>query len=137
MSSEGQDDKDRRRAGRGPIELRVEYKRINTFFADYTRNISRGGTFIGTTRPLPVGTAFLFSLAVPGLEEPLRLRGQVIWVTSAEEATAANPAGMGIEFQYQDEQDRLSKESTVERLMREQLGESLVERLLGRPPHGA
>ena len=30
------------------IELTVEYKRMNAFFADYTKNISRGGTFIRT-----------------------------------------------------------------------------------------
>ena len=50
-------DKDDRRFGmRAPIELKVEYKRLNTFFADYTKNISRGGTFIATDKPLPVGT---------------------------------------------------------------------------------
>ena len=43
---------DRRLAYRAPIELKVEYKRLNTFFADYTRNISRGGTFIGTDKPV-------------------------------------------------------------------------------------
>jgi type IV pilus assembly protein PilZ len=41
---------------RAPIELKVEYKRINSFFADYTRNISKGGTFIKTTKPLAIGT---------------------------------------------------------------------------------
>ena len=51
---------------RRPIELKVEYKRLNTFFADYTKNISRGGTFIKTARPLPIGTEFLFKLFIPG-----------------------------------------------------------------------
>ena len=48
-------DRERRADARSPIELKVEYKRLNTFFADYTKNISRGGTFIKTARPLPVG----------------------------------------------------------------------------------
>ena len=43
---------DRRKGQRGAIELNVEYKRINTFFSDYTRNISKGGTFIRTAKPL-------------------------------------------------------------------------------------
>ncbi|HKO52206.1 MAG TPA: PilZ domain-containing protein, partial [Polyangiaceae bacterium] len=51
---------DRRSGFRAPIELKVEYKRLNTFFADYTKNISRGGTFIATDKPLPVGTDFVF-----------------------------------------------------------------------------
>ena len=126
-------DDDRRRAPRAPIELKVEYKRLNTFFADYTKNISRGGTFIGTEKPLPVGTEFVFALGVPVWSEPLRLRGKVIWVTIGSEATNANPAGMGIEFQY-DAAERREKETAVERLMLQELGEHLTTRLLGRKP---
>jgi type IV pilus assembly protein PilZ len=126
-------DDDRRRAPRAPIELKIEYKRLNTFFADYTKNISRGGTFIGTEKPLSVGTEFVFALGVPGMPEPVRLRGKVIWVTPTHEATKANPAGMGIEFQY-DAAERHEKEAAVERLMTAELGEQLTTRLLGRKP---
>ena len=128
-------DDDRRYGLRAPIELKVEYKRLNTFFADYTRNISRGGTFIGTEKPLPVGTEFVFALGVPNMAEPLRLRGKVIWTTDAENATKANPAGMGIEFQYA-EGERSEKEAAVERLLSAQLGEHLATKLLGRKPQG-
>jgi type IV pilus assembly protein PilZ len=124
---------ERRRQYRAPIELKVEYKRLNTFFADYTKNISRGGSFIATEKPLPVGTEFVFALGVPNLEEPLRLRGKVIWVTTPTHATRANPAGMGIEFQY-DEHERREKEAAVERLMTSELGEHLTTKLLGRKP---
>lgn len=126
-------DDERRRARRAPIELKVEYKRLNTFFADYTKNISRGGTFIATDKPLPIGTEFVFALGVPGMPEPLRLRGKVIWTTEPHEATRGNPAGMGIEFQY-DRAERLEKEALVERLMLEELGEHLTSKLLGRKP---
>jgi type IV pilus assembly protein PilZ len=128
------DDKDDRRYGfRAPIELKVEYKRLNTFFADYTKNISRGGTFIATDKPLPVGTDFVFALGVPNMVEPVRLRGKVIWTTPAEEATKANPCGMGIEFQYAAG-EREQKEAAVERMMITELGGHLVEKLLGRKP---
>jgi type IV pilus assembly protein PilZ len=129
-------DDERRKSPRAPIELKVEYKRLNTFFADYTKNISRGGTFIGTERPLPVGTEFVFALGVPRLAEPLKLQGKVIWIVQSEEASRANPAGMGIEFVYADDSERLFKESAVERLMTDQLGEHLATKLLGRKPHG-
>jgi type IV pilus assembly protein PilZ len=128
------DDKDDRRYGlRAPIELKVEYKRLNTFFADYTKNISRGGTFIATDKPLPVGTDFVFALGVPQMSEPVRLRGKVIWTTPLEEATKANPSGMGIEFQY-GTGERQEKESAVERMMTRELGGHLAEKLLGRKP---
>jgi type IV pilus assembly protein PilZ len=126
-------DDDRRQAYRAPIELKVEYKRLNTFFADYTRNISRGGTFIGTDKPLKIGTQFVFALGIPNMPEPLRLRGKVIWTTEVTDATKANPAGMGIEFQY-DEGERAIKEAAVERLMSAELGEHLATKLLGRKP---
>ena len=45
---------DRRESARVPIELKVEYKKLNTFFADYTKNICKGGTFIRTPLELVV-----------------------------------------------------------------------------------
>lgn len=133
-SDDAAPESDRRRALRAPIELKVEYKRLNTFFADYTRNISRGGTFIGTEKPLAVGTEFVFALLVPRMGAPLRLRGKVIWTTSPQDATRGNPAGMGIEFQYTDVSERQEKEAAVERLLIDQLGEHLATKLLGRKP---
>lgn len=126
---------ERRRQERAPIELKVAYKRMNSFFADYTKNISRGGTFIGTSKPLVVGTEFIFALEIPKLDSALRLRGRVIWTTEFADATKANPAGMGIEFQYKDDEDRRRNELVVERLLKEELGVELATGLLGRPPH--
>ena len=123
---------DRRDNPRNPIELKVEYKRVNTFFADYTKNISRGGTFIRTEKPLDLGTEFVFALSVPQLGEPVRLLGRVQWITSVEEATADKPAGMGIRFVYKDDAERASMERHVERLMQAELGEHLSGKLLGR-----
>ena len=54
-------------------------------------------------------------------------------MTPSGEATKANPAGMGIEFQY-DADERREKEAAVERLMSEQLGDHLTTKLLGRKP---
>jgi type IV pilus assembly protein PilZ len=61
------------------------------------------------------------------------LRGKVIWTTDVGDATKANPAGMGIEFQYA-EGERVEKEAAVERLMSAELGEHLATKLLGRKP---
>lgn len=123
---------DRRIQTRQAIELSVEYKRLNTFFADYTRNISKGGTFIRTDRPLDVATEFVFALTIRGLSEPLRLRGRVKWIVKPADATPTSPAGMGIEFQYANDEERRATESIVEKLMEDELGEGLTARLLGR-----
>jgi type IV pilus assembly protein PilZ len=120
----------RRDAVRAPIELKVEYRRLNSFFADYTRNISKGGTFIATARPLPIGTAFVFRLTVPTLAAPLELRGTVAWIVREDEATAAQPAGMGIRFQYDDDGERQFVHDTIEKLMVDSLGPVLYRKLL-------
>lgn len=126
---------DRRDSARQPIELKVEYKRLNTFFSDYTRNISRGGTFIQTAKPLPVGTEFVFKLFIPKLGEPVRLRGQVQWVVAVEDlpdARSGGEPGMGIRFLYKDDGERQGIERTIEKLMVDSLGQLLYSRLMER-----
>lgn len=132
-SSENADIQSRRKHPRAPIELKVEYRKMNTFFSDFTKNISKGGTFIKTDRPLPVGTEFVFKLLVPALDKPIELKGRVVWHNSSEEMQ--NPdhpePGMGIRFVYQDKNERSVFEKTVEDLMRDSLGDRIYDRLLG------
>jgi type IV pilus assembly protein PilZ len=125
-------DDDRRKATRESIELVVRYQRVNAFFADYAKNISRGGTFVATSEPLPPNSEFVLSLAVPELEEPLQLRAKVMWTTAPEVASKVHPAGMGIQFQYRDAVERSRVEALVERLIVDQLGQRHADRLLGR-----
>jgi len=125
---------DRRDAMRHAIELKVEYKRLNSFFADYTRNISRGGTFIRTAKPLKIGTEFVFKLVVPNLQDPLALRGKVQWIVSEAQATPEQEAGMGIGFVFHNEAERQKIESIVEDLMVDSLGPVIYEKLMGKAP---
>ena len=125
-----QDPDDRRRHPRGPIELKVEYKRVNTFFADFTKNISKGGTFIKTSKPLDVGTLFLFKLYVPALEEPLALQGSVKWVVKPDDAEPGESPGMGISFIYDSPEHRELIHGKVEKLMIESLGYHLYAKLV-------
>jgi type IV pilus assembly protein PilZ len=118
---------ERRESPRRPIELKVEYKRLNTFFADYTKNISRGGTFIKTSRPLPVGTEFLFKLYVPGRTEPLTIHGEVQRIIDASED---EEPGMAIRFVYREGDPQAEIARTVEGLMTESLGPRLYARLM-------
>jgi type IV pilus assembly protein PilZ len=122
-------DDDRRDEDRAPITLRVEYKRINTFFADYTKNISKGGTFIRTSRPLEVGTEFMFVLSLPETVQ-LELKGVVKWVVLDADATTDKPAGMGIEFVFAEDSQRVAVENVVIGMMNEALGPLLASKLL-------
>ena len=121
---------EKREGPRVPIELKVEYKRLNTFFADYTKNISKGGTYIKTDKPLGVGTEFIFKLFIPSLDEPLVLTGKVKWTVMPGEEKQDESAGMGIRFTYENEDERDTIERTVERLMVDSLGRHLYDKLL-------
>jgi len=128
-------DSEHRLYPRESIELVVRYQRLNAFFADYVKNISRGGTFVATVEPLPPDTEFVFSLAVPEMEEPLQLRAKVMWTTAPEAASKEQPAGMGIQFQYRDAEERGRLERLIEQLIVDQLGQRHADQLLGRSAH--
>src|SRR6478672_6666312 len=112
---------------RAPIELKVDYKKLNSFFADYTKNISKGGTFIKTKKPLPIGTRFLFKLTVPQRDAPFELLGEVVWSKGDGEEP-----GMGIRFIYSDDRQRGEFEAVVEKLMADSLGSDLTGKLLNK-----
>jgi len=115
------------------MRLRIDYERMNAFFADYTKNISKGGTFIKTTRPLQVGSRCQFAFSLPALPEPLLLEGEVTWVLSAEDARerGAEP-GMGVRFVFPDDAARRDFERSVERMMEQSLGSDITQKLLRR-----
>jgi type IV pilus assembly protein PilZ len=130
-------EEDRRDGLRVPIELKVEYKKLNTFFADYTKNICKGGTFIRTKKPLDVGTVFVFRLTVPKLKEPIAIRGEVKWVKRDGEPSPPGvpddqEAGMGIRFIYDTPDERTAIEDAVERMMIDSLGQLLYSKLMGK-----
>lgn len=125
------DDDERRNHARVPIALKVEYKRLNSFFADYTKNISRGGTFIRTSNPLAIGTEFMFHLRVPKLEKPLSIKGKVQWVVADADSTEEQDPGMGIGFVYDSEADRDKIANVVEKLMVDSLGPVLYDKIMG------
>jgi type IV pilus assembly protein PilZ len=125
MSENHDADVEHREHARAPIELKVDYKKLNSFFADYTKNISKGGTFIKTKKSLPIGTRFLFRLTVPGREAPFALNGEVVHANPSGEEP-----GMGIRFVWGEEQERTAFEETVEQLMSDSLGPLVAHKLL-------
>lgn len=107
---------------RAPIELKVAYQRMNAFFADYTRDISKGGIFIKTQAPLPAGAEIEFEITVPKQTAPIALAGKVVWSDPAR--------GMGIQFSWKADSEREQFEKLVEEMMIEALGETLYRQLI-------
>ena len=119
--------RENREHGRAPIELKVDYKKLNSFFADYTKNISNGGTFIRTKKALPVGTRFVFRLTVPGRPAPFELNGEVV-----QASASGDEPGMKIRFVWGEPAERRAFEGVVEALMAESLGPLVAQKLLRR-----
>jgi uncharacterized protein (TIGR02266 family) len=104
---------DQRRHERTPVTLVVDYDGADDFVGDYTENLSHGGTFIHTSRPLAIGSEIRLVLSFPGLLEPIAVDGVVRWTRTEPDH------GVGIEF--------------LDGPGREKLAE-LVERILKREP---
>lgn len=113
------------------MQLQVAYEGLNAFFADYTRNISKGGTFIPSRRSLPLGTEFRFRLVVPGRAVPFELEGVVV-----RNGTDGGEPGLGIQFRWSDEERRRQFEGAVEAMMTASFGPGLARRLLDREGEG-
>lgn len=104
------------------MEVRVEYRTLNGFFADYARNFSRAWTFIRTEKPLEIGSEIRFELIAPGFS--LELRGNV------EEKKAE---GMKVGFSYRSPEERHATDRRIKQMMLAELGPQLMTKLLAQP----
>ena len=84
--------------------LSLTFKDRKSFVKAYTDNISKGGLFIMTERPLKQGEQFLLKLQVPDLPEPIKLNCEVSWVREQTD-TEKRPPGMGVKFCKMTEKD--------------------------------
>ena len=98
---------DKRKSDREAVTLFVEYEGAEDLLGDYTENLSSGGTFVATSRELPVGTEITLVLGFPGLLEPISVQGTVRWTRSAGEG-GEDDAGAGIEFAPGPARDQLA-----------------------------
>lgn len=69
---------DERKERRYPLSLKVTYRDFDRFFTEYTANISRGGMFIRTETPHERGSLIDLLLYVSGLDEPIKISGEVV-----------------------------------------------------------
>ena len=82
---------DKRAGERMPvgIAVRLSHGTVDEFVEKFAVNISRGGVFIRTREPKPVGTRVSFELRLAGGEAVVRGQGVVRWVQA--EGTPGRP----------------------------------------------
>jgi uncharacterized protein (TIGR02266 family) len=86
--------------------LSLNFKDGHAFIKAYTGDLSSGGLFIKTAKPLKQGEQFLLKLQLPGLSEPMKIKSEVSWARPQEESTDKMPAGMGVKFCEMEPKDR-------------------------------
>ncbi len=100
---------EKRENERHPLRTRMDYRDEGggNFLFEYTTNISKGGIFIETTEPLPVGTKVEMRFQPPGTAEVIEVVGKVVWVNPYRPDSDDNPnPGMGIQFSGLDPRNK-------------------------------
>ena len=85
--------------------MKVGYRTVGSFITDYILNISRGGIFITSQKPLPIGTRVRLVFSLPDFPLPFDLAGEVRWVNPVGHGSHAAP-GMGVMFSNLDDNTR-------------------------------
>lgn len=101
---------------RAPAALKVKYKSgsVNSFIEQAGLNISRGGIFIRTKKPMSAGTPLKFEFQLSDATPVIRGVGQVVWCRE-KDIDKNHPAGMGVRFLKLDASGR----ALVERIVQE------------------
>ncbi len=104
-----------RRHQRYRVYLQVDYSTRDAFLSNLVCNLSRGGMFIASSRPLPIGSEIDLKLALPG-DACIRARARVVWNFDIRRGTLRVIPGMGIRFTAISVADRRRLEGYLESL---------------------
>src|SRR6478736_3744190 len=118
MAEKGEKSKKPRRADRLQHELLVAYRTVDGFITDWAVNISRGGIFINTRKPLAVGSLVRLIISLPDTPFPFDLTGRVTRISEFDNSSNEVP-GMGLEFVDIDDDKKGRIERFVDRLRQE------------------
>ncbi len=94
-----------RQDDRYPVNLRVDCSSRAAFAANYATNVSRGGLFIASEKPLPPNSALELTLTLPGSSARIRALGRVVWSCEIRKDTYHLTPGMGVKFLSMSRED--------------------------------
>ncbi len=95
------------------MTVRYPSATVEDFVEQHSHDVSRGGMFIKTTTPRPVGTLLKFEIKIADEKRLMQGVGRVVWTRGAERATPEEPSGMGVKFIKID----VETKQMIERLM--------------------
>ena len=87
---------ERRRHIRYPLSIEVTYQYGVESFSEYTLNLSPGGLFIRTDRPLKRGSTITLDFTIPSIDHHFSMNGRVAWIRNQGDENGLQ--GRGVEF---------------------------------------
>jgi molecular chaperone DnaK len=81
-----------------PVRVRLRFPDLDTFVERFAANVTRGGVFIASRSPRPVGDVFPFEVQLASGAIALAGEGKVIWVKEYNPDEPNKPHGMGVQF---------------------------------------
>jgi uncharacterized protein (TIGR02266 family) len=96
------------------VRVRLRYPDLETFVEKYAPNVTRGGIFLASREPRPVGEVLRFEVLLRQGGPVLSGEGRVTWVKEFNPAEPHRPYGMGVQFLYVDPDAR----DVLERLLK-------------------
>jgi type IV pilus assembly protein PilZ len=92
---------------RKTARLKVHHESVLSFRTDETEDISLGGIFIKTERPLPLETQVYLDIELPTGLAPIGVMAEVVWVADQETSLfTGKAAGMGVRFISLSDEER-------------------------------
>jgi len=104
------------REPRHRVDIEVDETTSGMFTAARVSNLSRGGLFIETGRPLPLQAPVELALKLPEIGATVHVRGRVVWTFDMRKDSAHLMIGSGIKFVDLDVEQRHVLESYLARL---------------------
>jgi uncharacterized protein (TIGR02266 family) len=110
--------KERRRDDRIDTSIDVDYSTYSSYHLRKITNVSKGGLYIRTQEPPPVGTDLEVRFKLPDQKRELNLSVKVAWTYKQPETVALNSSGMGVQFNNISDEDLKTVIAFVEKQQR-------------------
>ncbi len=84
------------------VRVKLRYPDLETFVERFAPNVTRGGIFLASREPRPVGAVLRFELYIKAGGAVLSGEGRVTWFKDYNPEEPHKPYGMGVQFIYVD-----------------------------------
>jgi uncharacterized protein (TIGR02266 family) len=97
------------------VRVRLKHPDVKTFVERFAANVTRGGVFLASREPRPVGALVRFEVCLVTGQIMLSGEGRVTWVKPFNAGEPTRPHGMGVQFTQLEGDSRPMLDRLLER----------------------